>query len=59
MQIELSPHELKALLELLKEHQYYGWIEQVGEFEIEASGRVSPVLLALLQRLKQMQRKAA
>lgn len=59
MQIELSPQELKPLVELLEEHRHYGWIEQVGEFEIEASGRVSPALITLLQRLKQVQRKAA
>lgn len=59
MKVELSPQELKALLLLLEEHRYYGWIERVGEFEIEASGRVSPALLALLQRLRRLQRDAA
>ncbi|GIW31548.1 MAG: hypothetical protein KatS3mg071_1722 [Meiothermus sp.] len=59
MKVELSPQELKALLLLLEEHLYYGWIEQDGEFEVVASGRVSPALLALLQRLKRLQRDAA
>ncbi|MGK0620061.1 peptidylprolyl isomerase [Meiothermus cerbereus] len=52
MQIELSEKEVKALLELLKEHINYGWIEQEGEFEVLASGRVSATLKELLRRLK-------
>ncbi len=31
MKVELSPQELKALLLLLEEHLYYGWIEQDRE----------------------------
>lgn len=52
MQIELSEKELKALLELLNEHLYYGWIEQDGEFEVVSSGRVSPTLSRLYARLR-------
>jgi hypothetical protein len=52
MQIELSEKEVKALLELLEEHVSYGWIEQEGEFEVVASGRVSSTLRELLRRLK-------
>jgi hypothetical protein len=52
MQIELSAKEVKALLELLEEHVSYGWIEQEGEFEVVASGRVSSALRELLRRLK-------
>jgi hypothetical protein len=52
MQIELSVKEIKALLELLEEHISYGWIEQEGEFEVTASGRVSSTLRELLRRLK-------
>ncbi|GAO74253.1 hypothetical protein [Meiothermus ruber] len=59
MQIELSEKEVKALLELLKEHLYYGWIEQDGEFEVVSSGQVSPTLEALYRRIKQEQRKVA
>ena len=59
MQIELSEKEVKALLELLKEHLYYGWIEQDGEFEVVSSGRVSATLEALYRRIKQEQRKVA
>lgn len=59
MQIELDEKERKALLELLKEHLYYGWIEQEGEFGVVASGRVSPTLAALLRRIKDATRRAA
>jgi len=52
MQIELSVKEVKVLLELLEEHISYGWIEQEGEFEVEASGEVSPTLEKLYYRLK-------
>ena len=43
MKIELSLKEVKALLELLEEHISYGWIEQEGEFEVEASGEATTV----------------
>lgn len=59
MKVELSPQELKALLLLLEEHLYYGWIEQDGEFEVVSSGQVSPTLEALYRRIKQEQRKVA
>ena len=59
MQIELSEKEVKALLELLKEHLYYGWIEQDGEFGVVASGRVSPILRELLCRLRGGETRAA
>jgi len=59
MQIELSEKEVKVLLELLKEHLYYGWVEQDGEFGVVASGRVSPTLRELYRRLKGGQAKAA
>jgi hypothetical protein len=59
MQIELSEKEVKALLELLKEHISYGWIEQEGEFEVVASGEVSPTLEKLYYRLKRPQQQAA
>jgi hypothetical protein len=52
MRIELSKKELKVLLELLKDHFYYGWVEQDGEFGVVASGRVSPTLRELYRRLK-------
>jgi len=58
MQIELSEKEVKALLELLKEHLYYGWIEQDGEFEVVSSGQVSATLRELYRRLKGGQAKA-
>jgi len=59
MKVELSPQELKALLLLLEEHLYYGWVEQDGEFGVVASGRVSPTLRELYRRLKGGQAKAA
>jgi hypothetical protein len=57
--IELSAKELKVLLELLKDHFYYGWIEQDGEFGVAASGRVSPTLRELYRRLRGDQARAA
>ncbi len=59
MQIELSEKEREVLLELLEEHLYYGWIEQDGEFEVVASGEVSPTLEKLYYRLKRPQQQAA
>jgi len=52
MQIELSAKEVKVLLELLEEHISYGWVYNLGEFEVEASGEVSPTLEKLYYRLK-------
>ena len=52
MQIELSAKEVKVLLELLREHLRFGWIYNVGEFNVEASGEVSPTLEKLYYRLK-------
>ena len=52
MNLEISEKERKALLELLKEHLYYGWIEGDGEFGVVASGRVSPTLRELFQRIR-------
>ena len=52
MQIELSAKEVKVLLELLEEHISYGWVYHLGEFEVEASGEVSPTLEKLYYRLK-------
>ena len=52
MKIELSLKEVKALLELLEEHISYGWVYNVGEFDVEASGEVSPTLEKLYYRLK-------
>ena len=59
MQIELSLKEIKALLELLKEHLHFGWVYEVGEFGVEASGEVSPTLEKLYYRLKRAQQQAA
>jgi hypothetical protein len=56
-QIELEEKELAALMELLKEHLYYGWIEQDGEFELTSSGRVSPTLQGLYRRIRQEQQR--
>ena len=52
MRVELSEKEAKLLLDLLEEHLYYGWIYRVGEFDLEASGEVSPTLKKLYYRLK-------
>jgi len=52
MQIELSAKEVRLLLDLLKEHLHYGWVYRVGEFDLEASGEVSPTLEKLYYRLK-------
>ena len=57
MNLEISEKERKALLELLKEHLYYGWIEQDGEFELTSSGRVSPTLQGLYRRIRQEQQR--
>jgi len=59
MQIELSAKEVKVLLELLEEHLHFGWVYSVGEFEVEASGEVSPTLEKLYYRLKRAQQQAA
>ena len=59
MQIELSAKEVKVLLELLKEHLHFGWVYEIGEFDVEASGEVSPTLEKLYHRLKAEARKAA
>ncbi|PZA07465.1 peptidylprolyl isomerase [Meiothermus sp. Pnk-1] len=59
MQVQLSEKEARALLELLQEHLYYGWIEGEGEFGVTASGRVSEALRELYRRLRQGQAKAA
>lgn len=59
MRVELSPQELKVLLELLEEHLYYGWIEQDGEFGVCSSQRVSERLRELYWRLRRGQIRAA
>jgi len=59
MQVELSEKEAKVLLELLEEHLYYGWVYNVGEFDVEASGEVSPTLEKLYYRLKAEDRAKA
>lgn len=52
--IEVEPQELKALLRLLEDHIRWGWVELMGEFEVEASGRVSPYLERLYARLRRL-----
>ena len=59
MQVELSEKEAKVLLEQLEEHLYYGWDYHVGEFDVEASGEVSPTLEKLYYRLKAEDRAKA
>lgn len=59
MTIELSAKEVKTLLELLKEHIHYGWIERDGEFGVVASGNISPVLQEVYRRLRQQQLQQA
>lgn len=59
MQVQLSEKEARALLELLQEHLYYGWIEGEGEFGVTASGRVSEALRELYRRLRQGRAQAA
>lgn len=51
--LRLTLEEARELQRLLAEHRYYGWIYQVGEFGVEASGRVSPILEALDGKLKE------
>lgn len=58
MQVELSPKELRVLLELLEEHRYFGWIYQAGEFGVGGSGEVSPTLEALLGRIRKLKGQA-
>jgi len=48
-----------VLLEQLEEHLYYGWVYNVGEFDVEASGEVSPTLEKLYYRLKAEDRAKA
>jgi len=55
--LTLESRELKALLSLLQDHLYWGWIEGAGEFGVEASGRVSPVLREIYRRLKVLARE--
>lgn len=59
MILELSEKETRLLLRLLKEHLYFGWIEQQGEFDLVSSGEISPTLRELYRRLRQGQAKAA
>jgi len=50
--LELEEAEARALLRLLEEHQYYGWVEASGEFGLEASGEVSPALTRVYRRIR-------
>jgi len=57
MQIELSEKEMELLLELLQEHLYFGWIALEGEFDVVATGQVSPTLSELYGRIKQARQR--
>jgi len=50
--LSLTPEEAKALLRLLDDHLYYGWVEMQGEFDVVASGEVHPLLRGLYYRVK-------
>lgn len=50
--LSLTPEEAKALLRLLDDHLYYGWVEMDGEFDVVASGEVHPLLRGLYYRVK-------
>lgn len=52
--LQLTEREAQSLIELLSEHFYYGWVERLGEFDIAASGRVSPTLANLYKRLARL-----
>lgn len=55
--LALDGRELKVLLSLLQDHLYWGWIDGVGEFGVEASGQVSPVLREIYGRLEVLARE--
>jgi len=50
--LSLTPEEARALLRLLDDHLCFGWIGLEGEFDVAASGEVSPTLERLYYRVR-------
>lgn len=57
--LELDEKEVRALLRLLEDHLYYGWVEAEGECGWEGarlvpSGEASPALQGLYRRVREL-----
>ncbi|MER3448142.1 MAG: peptidylprolyl isomerase [Candidatus Dadabacteria bacterium] len=52
MCLQLSKEEARALLHLLRAHEFFGWVEADGEFGAHPSGEVDPDLIRVLERLR-------